>query len=206
MEKWIQPPTCLDHGLHVLKPQSFPPNHAPKMRERHQLFFGLQLVSKQFQHPAIQTKIEQHFGGFFHEIKMRQPLGTQDSMQPWSEQAGGWIHFCMKRLRTLKPIQIFKSEIKKSKTYSGWCPFQALYPMVPSHVDQIWLDGTFNIMQYFYMLKAHWYFSQCAYVVHLHKLVRFAYAHLACGTSMYRLHIYGGVAYMNDGLTQRDYA
>jgi hypothetical protein len=40
---------------------------APKMRETHQLFFGLQLVSKEFQHPAIQTKIEQHFEGFFHD-------------------------------------------------------------------------------------------------------------------------------------------
>jgi hypothetical protein len=27
------------------------------MEERHQLFFGLRLVSKEFQHPAIQTKI-----------------------------------------------------------------------------------------------------------------------------------------------------
>jgi hypothetical protein len=50
----------LDHGLHVLKPQSFPQNHAPKMRERHQFFFGLLwLVSKEFQHLAIQIKIEQ---------------------------------------------------------------------------------------------------------------------------------------------------
>jgi hypothetical protein len=31
-------------------------------------------VSKEFQHPAIQTKIEQ-------QIKMRQPIGRQDSMQ-----------------------------------------------------------------------------------------------------------------------------
>jgi hypothetical protein len=52
------------------------------MLERHQLFFGLRLVSKEFQHPAIQTKIEQHFGGFFfHQIKVRQPKGRQDSMQ-----------------------------------------------------------------------------------------------------------------------------
>jgi hypothetical protein len=51
------------------------------MRERHQLFFGLPLVSKEFQHPAIQTKIEQHFGGFFHQIKVRQPIGRKDSMQ-----------------------------------------------------------------------------------------------------------------------------
>jgi hypothetical protein len=56
----------LDHGLQVLKPQSFPPNRAPKMRDRNQLFFGLPLVITEFQHPALQTKIEQHFGGFFH--------------------------------------------------------------------------------------------------------------------------------------------
>jgi hypothetical protein len=50
------------------------------MREKYQLFFGLRLVSKEFQHPAIQTKIEQHFGGFFHQIKVRQPIRRQDSM------------------------------------------------------------------------------------------------------------------------------
>jgi hypothetical protein len=38
-------------------------------------------VSKEFQHAAIQTKIEKHFGGFFHKIKVRQPIGRQDSMQ-----------------------------------------------------------------------------------------------------------------------------
>ncbi len=37
-----------------------------------------------------------------------------------------WIQFCMKRLRTLKSFKIFKSEIKKLKTYSGWCPFKGL--------------------------------------------------------------------------------
>jgi hypothetical protein len=98
----------------VLKPQSFPPNQAPEMQERHQFFFGLRLVSKEFQHPAILTKIEQHFGGYFHQIKVPQPIERQDSMQT-TEQAGGWIHFCIKRLRTLKSFQIFKSEIKKSK-------------------------------------------------------------------------------------------
>jgi hypothetical protein len=52
-----------------------------KKRERHQLFFGLWLLSKEFQHPAIQTKIEQHFGRFYHQTKVRQPIGRQDSMQ-----------------------------------------------------------------------------------------------------------------------------
>jgi hypothetical protein len=57
------------------------PNRAPKMRERHQLIFGLRLMSKEFKHLAIQTKIEQQFGGFFHQIKVRQPIERQDSMQ-----------------------------------------------------------------------------------------------------------------------------
>jgi hypothetical protein len=62
MQKLIQPsPPCLYHGLHVLKLRSFPSNRAPKMRERHQLFSGLRLVGKEFQHPTIQTKKEQHF-------------------------------------------------------------------------------------------------------------------------------------------------
>jgi hypothetical protein len=37
-------------------------------------------VSKECQHPEIQTKIEQHFGRFFHQIKVRQPIGRHDSM------------------------------------------------------------------------------------------------------------------------------
>ena len=32
----------------------------------------------------------------------------------------------MKRLMTLKSLQIFNSEIKKLKTYSGWYPFKGL--------------------------------------------------------------------------------
>jgi hypothetical protein len=49
----------LDYGLHVLKPRSFSLNHAPKIREGHQLFFGMRLASEELQHSAIQTKIEQ---------------------------------------------------------------------------------------------------------------------------------------------------
>jgi hypothetical protein len=51
------------------------------MRERHQLFFGFQLAGKKFYHSAIQTKIEENFGGFFHQMKVRQLIGRQDSMQ-----------------------------------------------------------------------------------------------------------------------------
>jgi hypothetical protein len=31
------------------------------------------------QQSAIQTRIEQHFGGFFQQIKVRQPIGKKDS-------------------------------------------------------------------------------------------------------------------------------
>ncbi len=51
------------------------------------------------------------------------------------------MHFCMKQLRTLK----FKIKIKKSKTYSGGCPFPGLSNgTMHSHADPIWPDDTFN--------------------------------------------------------------
>jgi hypothetical protein len=54
------------------------------MCEIQQLFLGLRLVSRIFeenQQSAIQTRIEQHFGGFFQQIKVRQPIGRKDSKQ-----------------------------------------------------------------------------------------------------------------------------
>jgi hypothetical protein len=59
----------MDHGLQVLKARSFLPNCTPKMRERHQLFFGLRLVCKEFQHPAIQTKNREAFWQNFSSNK-----------------------------------------------------------------------------------------------------------------------------------------
>jgi hypothetical protein len=84
------------------------PNRAPKMRERHQLFFGLRLVNKEFQHPAIQTKTEQHFGGFFHQIKVRQPIGRQDSMQTVIQTSGrldSYLHEVAQNFEVFSNIQ-----------------------------------------------------------------------------------------------------
>jgi hypothetical protein len=68
-----------------------------KMRERHQLFLGLRLVSKEYQHLTIQTKIEQHFGGCYaNRVPNKQGVG---------------LIFRMKWLRILNSFQIFKSEI-----------------------------------------------------------------------------------------------
>ena len=54
---------------------------ALKLRESQQLFLRLWLVSEENQQSTIQTKIEHHFGGFFQQMKGRQPIGRKDSKQ-----------------------------------------------------------------------------------------------------------------------------
>ncbi len=49
--------------------------------------------------------------------------------KPWSKQVGGWIHFCMKRLRTLNFNQIFNIK-NKNKKLAVDCLFKA-FPIVP---------------------------------------------------------------------------
>jgi hypothetical protein len=61
---------------------------APKMRERHQLFLRLRLVSKEFNHPALQTKIEQHFGGFFHSSPANMNKGFYANHDPYKQEVG----------------------------------------------------------------------------------------------------------------------
>ncbi len=78
------------------------------MRERHQLFFGLRLVSKELHHSAIQTKTERHFDGFFHQITVRQPIGRQDSMQPvirTSGRFGSILHEVAQKFEVVSNIQ-----------------------------------------------------------------------------------------------------
>jgi hypothetical protein len=97
----------LDHGLYVLKLRYFPSNRAPKIRDRHQLFFGLRFMSKEFQQ-AIQTKIEQHFGRVFHQIKVRQPIGRQESMQTMirtSRRFNSFLHEAVQNFELLSNIQ-----------------------------------------------------------------------------------------------------
>jgi hypothetical protein len=52
------------------------------MQESQQLFLGLWLLSRIKKKSAIQTEIEQHFGRFFHQIKVGQPIGRKDSKKP----------------------------------------------------------------------------------------------------------------------------
>jgi hypothetical protein len=78
------------------------------MRERYKLFFGLRLPSKKFHHSEIQTKIELHFGGFFHQMKVRQPIGRQDSMQTViriSRRLDSFLHKAAQYFELLSNIQ-----------------------------------------------------------------------------------------------------
>jgi hypothetical protein len=111
----LYPPACSVHGLHVLKPRSFSPNRVPKMRERYQLLFGLRLVCKESHHSTIQTKIELYFGGFFHQMKVRQPVGRQDSMQTvilTSRKLESFLHEAAQNCELLSNIQDQKLKIK----------------------------------------------------------------------------------------------
>jgi hypothetical protein len=79
-------------------------------------------VSKEFQHPAIQTKIEQHFGGFFHKIKVSQPVGFYANPDPIIFAWGGselWSLFKYLRVK-----------LKNQKPKAVDVLFKS-YPMVP---------------------------------------------------------------------------
>jgi hypothetical protein len=72
------------------------------------LWITARLLGKEFQHPAIQTKIEQHFGGFFHQIKVRQPIGRQDSMQTviqTSRRLDSFLHEAAQNFEVFSNIQ-----------------------------------------------------------------------------------------------------
>jgi hypothetical protein len=78
------------------------------MRDRHQLFFGLRLACKIFHHSTTQTKIELHFGRFFHQMKVRQPIGRQDSMQTvnrTSRRLDSFLNEVAQNLELLSNIQ-----------------------------------------------------------------------------------------------------
>jgi hypothetical protein len=87
-------------------------------------------VSKEFQHPAIHTKIKQRFGRFFHQIKVRQKIGRQDSMQTLIQTSRRLDSFLHEAAQNFEASQIFKSEIKNQKPIAVDVLFKA-YPMGP---------------------------------------------------------------------------
>jgi hypothetical protein len=86
------------------------------MWERYQLSFGLRFVSKELHHSAIQTKKELHFGGFSHQITVRQPIGFYANREPNKQEVGYIFAWSGSELRIL--VKYSRSKIKL-KTYSG---------------------------------------------------------------------------------------
>jgi hypothetical protein len=61
------------------------------------------------QYPAFQTKIVQPFGGFFQQIKVRQPIGRKDSLQtviPKSRRLDSLLYEAAQNFEVYKNIQI----------------------------------------------------------------------------------------------------
>ena len=127
MQNWTQSPACSLHGLHRML-SSYWLAHFHLMKKSAKCSSILVRVAEWWnflpasRNPKNNWCLSRIFGIRFGE----KDLGLS-TYKPWTEQAGDWVEFCMKRLRTLKSFKIFKSEIKKSKTYSGWCPFQGLF-------------------------------------------------------------------------------
>jgi hypothetical protein len=86
-------------------------------------------MSKEFQHPAIQTKIEQNFAGFFMKYKCA------------SRRLDSFLH---EAAQNFEVFSRFKSEIIKSKNLERLMSFTRPIQWYHSHVDPIWPDGTFK--------------------------------------------------------------
>ena len=123
----MNPTSCLlYHGLHrILSSYWLAHFHLMKKSAKVQLYFGLGCGMMNFL-PASRNPKNNWCLSHIYGVRYDEKDGGLSTCNPWTEQAGGWVQFCMKRLRTLKLFQIFSTEIKKSKTYSGWCPFKGL--------------------------------------------------------------------------------
>ncbi len=78
-----------------------------------------------------------------------------------------WIQFCMKRLRTLKLFQIFSTEIKKSKTCSGWCTFKGLSNGTTLMQIQSGQTVPLTVILFLIFVRIHIYGRKCLYCIPL---------------------------------------
>ena len=78
---------------------------------------GLRNDGIPYQQAAIQRTIDASPAFMEYGLEKKIAACAPANREPNKQE--DWIQFCMKRLRTLKLFQIFSTEIKKSKTYSG---------------------------------------------------------------------------------------
>jgi hypothetical protein len=89
----------------------------------------LRLAGKKCHHSAIQTKIELHFGGFFHQKKVRQPIGKPDSMQTVIRTSSRLDSFLHKAAENFE-LKYSRSKIKNLKHIAVDVLLKG-YPIVP---------------------------------------------------------------------------
>ncbi len=139
---------CTSSSIHVRITECCTPNRhwktegAPLFRFVFQ-FAGLKLWSELYGKASILVRIAGCWYSLYILLSSHNPktnwclsrfmeYGLAKKIAAWAHanrdpnKQEDWIRFCMKRLRTLKSYKIFKSENKKLKTYSGWCPFKWL--------------------------------------------------------------------------------
>jgi hypothetical protein len=86
------------------------------MRDSQQLFFGLRFMSRifeVFQHPVIQTKMVQHFGEIFYQIKVRKPIGRKDSIQAVCRRMRRYEAFLYLRTQNFELFSKIQDQNKK---------------------------------------------------------------------------------------------
>ncbi len=127
MQKWIQPPACLVHGLHrILSSYWLGHFHLMKKPAKVQLYFGLgcgmmefctwepqskeQLISL----PHLWSRVWWKRSRLEHMQTVNRTSRRIRGLFAWS---GSELWVCFKYSR---------SKIKKLKTYGGWCPFKGL--------------------------------------------------------------------------------
>ncbi len=126
MQNSTQPPACSDHGLHRILSSYwlahcyylFDKKNPPKWRSI------LVWIAEWCMQAATQRTIDA--SPPFKEYGLAKKIAAWAHANRDPNKQEDWIQFCMKWLRTLKSFKIFKSEIKKFKTCSGWCPFKGL--------------------------------------------------------------------------------
>ncbi len=143
MQKWIQPHACLDHGLHMLKPQSFPPNRAPKMQERQQLFwdYGSWAKNSNTRNPNQNRVALWLIFSSYKSAPANRKTGFYANRDPNKQEVGFIFAWSGSELWSL--FKYSKVKLKNQKPIAVDALFKA-FPMVPLSwtVDPIWLDGT----------------------------------------------------------------
>ncbi len=104
MQKWIQPPACLDHGLHrILSFYWLAHYYLMKKSAKELLYFGLDCGMMKFLTFKLQPK-EQLISLSHFWSTVRWKRSRFEHMQTWSEQAGGLEGFLREAAQNLEVV------------------------------------------------------------------------------------------------------